>query len=158
MTHSFNLLEKQIRAKIVKEYMALAGYKKAVCFSCGNSSKALRDVGVDVVDVGALGTLTPNTWFSQDQIANTFEGYFNATSGDLPLHLMYKIADGLREALGPDWKGGNVLTGSGETYVCLRLAYPQLKGDILPIRDNTPGTEYSPDANLNRLMELLEAE
>lgn len=149
-----NLLEKKIRSQVIKRYMREAGFKKAVCFSCGNSTKYLREEGVDVLGIGAKDELSPNKWFSQAEIAHAFPGYFNATSGDLPLHLMYKIADRLRSIYGKKYeKGGRIKIGSGETALCMRLAYPKAKFTFY--RDGTPETEYEEGANLNRLLELL---
>ena len=48
-----NLLEKKIRAEVIKSYMEELHLPMAVCMTCGNTAKALREVGVEVDAVGA---------------------------------------------------------------------------------------------------------
>jgi hypothetical protein len=145
---------KRIRAQIIKQYMQDAGYKKAVCFSCGNAGKALADAGVNVLHIGAQGELTPNKWYTQADIAQVFTGYFDATSGHLPMQVMLQLADAYKEHLS-NTLGSTVYvpTGSGETLVCLKLAYPDKR--FIAVYNLDSATEYSKDAPLNRLVQLL---
>lgn len=147
---------KQIRADIIKDYMREAGFTKAVCFSCGNAARALEAAGVDTVHVGADGELNPNKWFTQARISKVFDGYFDATSGHLPIELLLRLAAAYKKHLQD--KLGDVVyvpTGSGETLVCLKLAYPNKK--FIAVYDLDKATEYSKDAPLNKFVELLAA-
>lgn len=134
--------------------MQRAGYTKAVCFSCGNAAQALIDAGVDTLHIGAKGALTPNHWFKQNEIARTFPGYFDATSGHLPMELMLAIAAAFKSHLKDSLEDVvYVPSGSGETLVCLQLAYPEKKFVAVYNLDNA--TEYDDNAPLNRLVDIL---
>lgn len=145
---------KQIRAQAIKEYMERAGYERAVCFTCGNAADALAEAGVDVLHIGPRGDLIPGKWFTQADIHKAFPQYFDATSGHLPMELMLAIADRFRDHL-QDSLGdvAYVPTGSGETLVCLKLAYPDK--EFVAVYDLNSATEYSEGAPLNKLVAAL---
>lgn len=148
---------KELRSRAVKQYMQTAGYNRAVCFSCGNAAEKLKDAGVDVLHIGARGDLTPNKWYTQAEIKRDFPNCFDATSGHLPMELMLEIAKLYREDLG-DTLGDLVYvpTGSGETLVCLKLAYPEKK--FIAVYNLDTATEYSEHAPLNKMVRLLAEE
>lgn len=148
---------KLIRAKCIKEYMAAAGYDRAVCFSCGNAADALEAEGVDVVHIGERGLLTPNRWMHKSEIDKVFHGYFDATSGHLPVELMVMIGKAFRHHLGSmEEETIYIPTGSGETLVCLKMAYPDKR--MVAVYNLDKATEYDQEAPLNRLVELLAEE
>lgn len=139
---------KRIRAVEVARYVRAAGYPGVVCFSCGNASQALKDQGLDVVDVSPRGVLMPLRWWRPEEIRRCWPHLFDATSGHLPAHLMVTIGHAFRDHLGAlPLAAYDVPTGSGETIVCLRWAYPGIK--FTPVRDGGPATEYHPGAPLN---------
>ena len=145
---------KKIRAEVIKEYMEKADYKKAVCFSCGNAARALEDAGIEVLHIGAAGDLIPMKWYTQAEIKKVFPDYFDATSGHLPMELMLKIAERFQRYLGFEMPAiVYVPTGSGETIVCLKLAYPEKR--FVAVYDLDKATEYDEQAPLNKLVELL---
>lgn len=148
-----NLLEKQLRAQVIKEYLNSLGTNECVCFTCGNASKALRAVGLDVVSVGINEELKPNKWFEPEEIERTFKR-FNATSGYLNIFLLNRIADRMRSALG-ELEDNEYLvpTGSGETILVLTIAYPEK--NFYPLREGTPETKYDEGCPLNRLIEAI---
>ena len=143
---------KKIRAAVIKEYMK-GVYSRAVCFSCGNAATELEKAGVDVLHIGAHGVLAPQVWFTQVQVQHTFPGYFDATSGHLPIELMQQVGNAYRTHLGQLSSPVYVPSGSGETVVCLKLAYPEI--DFVAVYNLDEATEYSPHAPLNNLVKLL---
>lgn len=154
----FSRIEKAQRAKAIKEYMARNGYERAVCFSCGNAYSALLAEGVDVVGVSPNGVLLPRRWFLPSEIRRTFPGLFDATSGHLPLELIYTIAGRLQAEISlQSGKRYEVLSGSGETALCLKIAYPAAQ--IVPVFDNSnPATEWSEENHLNALLAVVFSE
>jgi hypothetical protein len=143
------MIEKYIRAKVIRRYMQEAGYTKAVCFTCGNAAIALRAEGVDTLEIGSKGVLEPKKWWTPAEIHRVFPDYFDATSGHLPAHLMVLIAKELRKAFRViPW---GVYTGSGETITCFRWAFPQQKFE--PLGDFTPATERNPESALEWIID-----
>jgi hypothetical protein len=59
---------KQIRSRVIKDYVRAAGYRGVVVFSCGNSATALREQGLEVVEVGDKGDLKAGKWWTQAEI------------------------------------------------------------------------------------------
>jgi hypothetical protein len=117
---------KRIRSEVIADYLRATGRNEVVCFSCGNAAQALRDAGLFVVEVGPRGALSAARWFSLEDIAKQFPSFFDATSGHLSAALMARIGRAFRRWLGmldPN-ETYVVPTGSGETYCCLRMAYP----------------------------------
>lgn len=149
----FRFGNKRLRALAIRRYMEEHGYGRAVCFSCGNASRELREAGVDVLDVSPEGDLLALRWFTIGEIAERFPGYFDATSGHLPMDCMAMVAGEYRAALGPLEGGICLPTGSGETLVCLKMAYPDLR--VTAVYGLDDATEYGPEAPLNWLVRAL---
>ena len=148
---------KRIRAHVIKQYIQ-GRYKKVICFSCGNAAAELEAAGVDTLHIGDKGVLTPRQWFTQAEIADIWPGYFDATSGHLPIELMSILGSAYKAYLTqvmrlelPDLV--YVPCGSGETLVCLKLAYPNKK--FVAVYNLDKATEYSPRCPLNDLVKLL---
>ncbi len=152
---------KALRAEVIARHVREARcYQGVVCFSCGNASRALREALMapgdpPVLDISPSGALEARVWWSPERIRSTWPTYFDATSGHLPAYLMVRVARHFRAYLGPrerlierfapypterrpDETVG-VPTGSGETIVCLRWAYPHVQ--FVPVQDGTPATE-----------------
>lgn len=138
---------KIVRALLIKWHVETAGYRGCVCFSCGHASSALREAGLYVVDVSPTGDLLANRWWTPEEIHRAWPDLFDATSGHLPAYLMVRLAAAYRNILGtltlPRYR---VPTGSGETLLCLRWAYP--KTEFVPVFDCGPGTTREPGAPL----------
>ena len=144
-------LRKKIRSKVIADFVRSAGYKGAVCFSCGNASQALIDEHIFVVDISDTGPLRAQAWFDPAMIRRIWPDLFDATSGHLPAGLMVKIAAAMRADLGPlKDREYMVPTGSGETIVCLGIAYPETR--FRPVYNLDRGTIYEPQAPLNDLV------
>ena len=145
---------KQRRAEVIADYITQAGYRGCVCFSCGHASAALKETGVYVVDISPTGPLVANRWWTHEEIHRVWPDLFDATSGHLPLWMMLRIAQRLRPYLGAShFRRGTkyrVPTGSGETILCLRWAFPGIL--FTPVYDCGQGTEYHPEAPLNALV------
>ena len=138
---------KEIRARVIKDYLSNRGSNKVVCFSCGNAAERMQEAGLDVLHIGPRGVLAPQKWFTQEEIAQEFPGRFDATSGHLPSELMVALAQAYKEHIGPLAGTVYVPTGSGETLVCLKLAYPKV--EFVAVYNIDDATAYSPDAPLN---------
>lgn len=147
---------KQLRAVAIKRYMQAAGYTGAVCFSCGNASRWLKETGVDTVDISPAGDLRPARWFTSADIVRVWPQRFNATSGYLPMDLMLEIGKVYQArfgALQPDCEY-YVECGSGETVVCLALAYGA--GVFVARYDNSRlATRHEAGNPLNALVNML---
>lgn len=150
-------IEKTLRANVVRGYMERNGIHRAVCFSCGHASVYLIRAGVPLLNISRTGDLTPNRWFTQEEIRQDFPGVFDATSGHLPLDLMNDIAARLSDRLKYRLREGVeyiLPTGSGETAVCLKIAFPEIT--FTPrYDDNDPATEYNEQAPLNGLVRAI---
>lgn len=144
---------KQIRAQAIKEYLPLTGKTKVVCFSCGNATRALINAGVKTLAIAPEGDFIANRWFTQAEIASMFPDYFDATSGHLPMELMKEIGARFKNYLGTLDGEYMVPTGSGETIVCLKLAYPGVK--FYAKYNLNEATEYSIYAPLNEMVEIM---
>lgn len=152
-TLEVNLLEKRIRAEIIREHLDAIGQHRCVCFTCGNSARALEEAGLVVVAVGDREPLRPQRWFTFSEIARTFR-CFDGTSGHLPMPIMADIARRMRAEIGPLQGAYQIPTGSGETLVVLSMAYPEVR--FQPVRfDQHPPTEYNEEAPLNSLVTAL---
>lgn len=148
---------KIIRAKVIKEHLFKANYKRCVVFSCGNASREIKKqlYGTDItmIDVSPTGELQPTKWFTPSEIIKTFgASTFDGTSGHLPLWLMQEIAYAIKKELGHlDEPAYVVPTGSGETILELKMAYPNK--EFIAVYDLNTATEYSPHAPLNKVVE-----
>ena len=147
--------EKRIRAEVVRAYMERNGIPYAVCFSCGNASRYLREAGVPMIDISPQGDLTANRWFTMEEIRQRFPNAFDATSGHLPTDMMHEIAERLRAELSFDTDTEYVIpTGSGESIVCLKMAFPEAK--LTPqYNDSDPATEFNEEAPLNGIVRAM---
>lgn len=143
---------KQARSKIIKEYTD----KPLVCLTCGNSATNLEKQGLKVIHIGENGTLTPNKWFTQKEIKQYFPNHFDTTSGHLNMELMNKISTEYKKQLKTLPNKIYLPTGSGETLICLKLAFPQTK--IIAVYNINKETQYHPEAPLNNLVKLLSEE
>lgn len=145
---------KPIRSRVIKRYMQAIKVDRAVCFSCGNASKALKEEGIDTLDISCTGDLIANRWFTPAEVAERFKGYFDATSGHLPLHLMVAIANEFKKHLGELKESSyEVPTGSGETIICLKIAYPHI--NFIGVYNLGAPTEFSSEAPLNDVVKAL---
>lgn len=149
---------KAIRAAVIKEYVTAAGYGGVVCFSCGNASRELKKAGLYVVDISPSGDLIPNRWWTSAEIHKVFPLLFNATSGYLNIELMTAIGTAFKDHLGNLSEDCyNIATGSGETIVCLKLAYPDKRFiahyNVVQLETET---RYNPGAPLNGLVTAIE--
>ncbi|MFB3917244.1 MAG: hypothetical protein ACE14M_10980 [Terriglobales bacterium] len=148
---------KKLRARVIADYVRTAGYRGVVVFTCGNSAAALREQGLEVVEIGPRGDLQTGKWWKAAEIHRLHPELFDATSGHLPLVLMVEVAKAFRAHLG-DLPAGHyaVPTGSGETIMCLRAAYPQPDIVFLAAYDNRrPETERDPMNPLNDFVDAL---
>lgn len=146
--------EKQLRAQVIHRYMRDADIAKAVCFTCGNAGRALLDARVDVLNVGPRQDIEARRWFTPDEIRAVWPDRFDATPGHLPLHLLTRIAGRMRTTWPTPTGTTTVPTGSGETIVCTRLAWPA--AHLVAAYDNRrPETTYSPKAPLNDLVRIV---
>lgn len=149
----FRFPNKKWRSQVIKEYMEERKIEKAVCFSCGNASRELKLAGVNCIDVSTEGDLIANRWFTVNEIKDCFSGCFDATSGHLPIDLMIQIARYYKAKLISLPKEIYLPCGSGETLVCLKMAFPKTK--INAVYNLDPATEYSEKAPLNSLVVAL---
>jgi len=150
----YNLLVKNIRAIVIKKHLYCIKQDKCVCFTCGNASKFLRKIGLNVISVGNKEGLIPARWFSFTDIQNSFNNMFDATSGHLPMPLMDNISLQLRKKLKNKFEKDKkywIKVGSGETIICLKMAFPHIKFIPYRIKDFAP-TEYNANAPLNNLL------
>lgn len=139
---------KTIRSQVVLDYAINAGYQGIVIYSCGNASNELIKLAQGQIEIIAPQS---DTWLSQEEIAKKYRGYFDATSGHLPLFLMQRISNEYRAWF--DDRGGLpsgnlvVPTGSGETIVCLQIAYPDRS--FVAQYNVDRGSQYNDEAPLN---------
>lgn len=145
---------KKLRSKVIKEYLSKANINKVVCFSCGNASRELKNIGLNVLDISPIGDLTANKWFKSNDILKYFSEYFNATSGYLPFDLMYNIGQEFKNYLGDIPNENYIACGSGETLVCLKLAYPQ-KEFVAVYDNNNNATKLDKETPLFPLVKIL---
>jgi hypothetical protein len=147
MDHSINLLQKNIRGKVIAEHLRKLGKNNCVCFTCGNAGKALREQGLGVIEINQ-----PERWYSFAEIGKQYSG-FDATSGHLPIPLMAIIANELKKELKTIPEEFELPTGSGETFVCLKMAFPFAK--ITPVYNLDKSTEFHELAPLNDLVDAI---
>lgn len=153
MTYKIKILDfperKKIRARIIANHIRRTSYRGVVAFSCGNATRELKLQGLQVIDISPAGDLrSTEKWWTVQEIHEVFPDYFDATSGHLTAALMVEIAKAFREHIGalPE-KAYKVPTGSGETIICLRWAYPEII--FIPIYNISAGTVFDIHAPLN---------
>jgi hypothetical protein len=113
----------------------------------------LREAGLTVLDISPAGDLQANRWWTPTEIACTWPHLFDATSGHLPVDLMAAIGARFRAYLGDLPQDTTVPSGSGETVVCLALAYPNVR--FTAIYGGSAATRYDQRAPLNPLVRRL---
>lgn len=142
---------KHIRARVIERYMRENGYRLAVCFSCGNASRILKEQGVPCVAVAPDGDLQAGRWWTMAEIRMAFPTAFDATSGQLPVDVMLEIAREFQKELADFFADAGteyvIPTGSGETVLCLKLAFPDKKF-IAQWRTDDASCQYEPSAPL----------
>lgn len=143
----YNNAVKKIRAEIIKQYLNSIGKNECVCFSCGNASNKLKISGVETIEV-----INPTKWYTAEEIQNEFK-VFDATSGHLPMFLMQRISEQLYKNYNPPAQGSEIATGSGETYCCLKMAFPFVS--IIPVYNLDIATKFNENAPLNTLVDAL---
>lgn len=150
MNRDINTVQKRIRARVIKDYLNGIGTNECVCITCGNAAQALVDIGVNVTAV-----VKPKVWYTPEEIHHKFGKLFDATSGHLPMFLMARIADELKKHFPPGVIGDSMhlATGSGETFVTLRMAYPFKH--IIPVYNLDAATEFHERAPLNDLVDAI---
>lgn len=156
MTQGYKLLRfdnKLIRAEVIKNFLAGKKYDGVVCFSCGNATRALKKVGLTTIDISPSGDFIANHWFTPSDVAAIFPTYFDATSGHLSLEVMELIGKAFKEHLGELPNVNYVPSGSGETLVCLKLAYPDKK--FVAVYNLDDATKFDEEATLNKLVSIL---
>ena len=144
---------KKIRAQVIKNFLNGKDYKGVVCFSCGNASRELKSVGLNVIDISPNGDLKPNKWYEPSKIREIFNNYFDGTSGHLSTELMILVAQAYKRTLGNLPNINYVPTGSGETIMCLKLAYPEK--EFIAVYNINSATEYNESANLNDYVKMI---
>ncbi len=151
------LENKKIRARVIKKYIEDLGYKGVVCFSCGNATRELKNIGLNVIDISPSGDFEALHWFTPKQVKQYFPEHFDATSGHLSIELMQLIGAEFKKELGENLPQTNyIATGSGETIVCLKLAYPDK--DFIAVYNLNDATKYEPEATLNDIVCMLAKE
>lgn len=149
---------KHIRADVIDRYMRANGFRLCVCFSCGNASRILKEHGVPCVAVAPDGDLLAGRWWTMAEIRRTFPTAFDATSGQLPADVMLQVAHEFRKEFAPLFADGDkayvIPTGSGETVLCLKLAFPD-RTFIAQWRTGDPNCEYEPCAPLTPFVRAL---
>lgn len=142
---------KALRAQVIVDYVSKTPYKGIVCITCGEAGKALTKA-VQGTDVHLI-VVEPTRWLTMEEIANEYPGYFDATSGHLPLWLMERIAQQFRVWFDenphelPEEGYWRVPTGSGETIFELELM--SSAAEWVALYDYNRGSKYEAEAPLN---------
>lgn len=160
---------KELRAGPIRDYVIKAGYPGVVTFTCGHAAEALRRVlrplDKHVLEVGARGVLQTEKWWTPAEIRAGFPHLFDATSGHLPVPLMYEIGRAFKSYFDYSVYRGQggldsekqyvVPSGSGETIFCLHLAYPEVR--LLAAYDNSKPetTRDTENVAMNALIDSL---
>lgn len=148
---------KKLRAEVIVDYVSKTPYKGIVCITCGPAGDALK-VAVKEKNIHLIVLENLPKWLSMEDIANEYPGYFDATSGHLPLWLMQRVADRFRYYFNknpteiPDEGYWRVPTGSGETLFELSLmglSDTNTKSDYVALYDYNKGSKYESEAPLN---------
>lgn len=145
---------KAVRAEVIRTHCKSAGYDGCVCFSSGNSSRALRSLGLYTIDISPTGQLTANGWWPVDHVHRAWPHLFDATSGHLPLPLMVELARVYQASLRPIEPTYAVPTGSGETILALKIAFPDIKW-VAHYSTGIKGAYYDSRSPLNMVVAAL---
>lgn len=151
---------KEARAILLLRHATETKARGIVCFSSGNAGRALQHfaqgTGMPVLHIGPQGSMQTPYWHSVGDIALLWPGWLDCTSGHLPVPLMAALGRSYASIIGPlDHKDGyEVMCGSGETLVCLALAYPKVKFDAV-YDDADHATRYDEANPLNGLVARL---
>jgi len=140
---------KKARSKAIQNYTD----KPIICFSCGNCANELKKLNMNVFHIGENGDLTPNKWYTMKEIHERWEDYFDATSGHLNMELINIIAEEYKKQLKQLPNKVYLPTGSGETLLCLKIAFPTTK--FIAVYNINKETEYNPHAPLNNIIKLI---
>lgn len=148
---------KRLRADYLVQKAHRNGSVGLICFSCGNSSAAIRQAVLDaeksliVLDISPHGDLTPNRWFTQGEINRIWPDFTDGTSGHINGDDVPALASMFRAYLGNIGKGPwYIPTGSGETVAVLARAYPQT--EFVPVYNLDEYTRYEKHAPLNKMV------
>ena len=154
---------KKLRSSVIAQHVIAGGYRGAVCFSCGNASAALAATGIYTVGISPTDALQTDKWWGMGQIHKAWPDLFDATSGHLPIPLLVEVAAVFAAhiktanpqflAVGRDGIPVYLPTGSGETLVCLALAFPKI--NWRPEYNCGRGTEFDARSPMNDLVNLL---
>ncbi len=150
---------KKDRAAVVVDYARTHFYEGIVVFSIGDPNDLQRSIlrsSLNLISVSPGGDLqSANKWWSQEEIRTSWPNYFDATSGHLPVFLLNQIVVRIRSKfLGIDEsKEYFIPTGSGETFVCMALAFPRVTFRAVYNIDRY--TQWNPNAPLNDWVSAL---
>lgn len=116
---------KQLRAAWIAAYCKRAGYAGVTCLTCGTTGIALieacRKEGLEC----RVFSNPQRWWGNAEFIEYNGTQFFDATSGHIPLFIICALGEVYREYLGEISDDEIVVpTGSGETALSLRVAYP----------------------------------
>ena len=150
---------KKERAPVIVDFAKAHHYEGIVIFSIGNSDDVKRSIlmsSLNLIQVSPGGDLqSANRWWTQDEIKSSWPNYFDATSGHLPVFLLNQVVIKIRSKfLGIDESGEYfVPTGSGETFVCMAMAFPRVK--FRAVYNIDKYTQWNPNAPLNDMVKAL---
>lgn len=148
---------KALRSEVICNYVRQSAYDGVVVITCGNAGKALKVEG-EKQGVGVTVLEQPKEWYSHERISKEFPNFFDATSGHLPMWLMQRIADKFRayfksEGMFFEDNFYFVPTGSGETIITLRLAFPET--NFIALYNYSRGSQFEEKAPLNNAVEIM---
>ncbi|MBN1671175.1 MAG: hypothetical protein JXR37_09095 [Kiritimatiellae bacterium] len=146
---------KRLRAEAIRDFLKASGREGVVCFSCGNATQALKDAGIHTVAISEHDELSTKKWWEHSEIVKTWPHLLDATSGHLAAPIMLRVAEAFKAHLGPLDPAVTyvVPTGSGETLVCLKMAYPDIR--FLALYNVSPATAWEEKAPLNSLVRAI---
>ncbi len=150
---------KKERASVVIDYAKTHLYEGIVVFSIGSPEDLRRAIirsPLNLISVAPDGDLqSANKWWTQEEIRTSWPNYFDATSGHLPVFLLNQVVIKIRSKfLGIDESGEYfVPTGSGETFVCMAMAFPRVK--FRAVYNIDKYTQWNPNAPLNDMVKAL---
>lgn len=151
---------KELRAEVIVDYVKGAGtYKGIVCITCGHSGDALiASANGECGDIVVIVPEEGDGWISMEQIARDYPGYFDASSGHLPLWLMQRIGDRFKKYFNeyPQTRHSEMRlpTGSGETIIELFMGMDDIEG-FSALYDYNRGSKYEAKAPLNNMVSRI---